>query len=158
MRPRERPTPTAPLRYESAAFDALSVRDLYDLLALRAEIFVVEQACAYLDPDGADPEATHLLGRDAHGVLGAYARIFVARDRFEAHRIGRVVVHAALRGHGEGRRLMHEALARCPAIEAAPVELSAQAHLERFYASLGFAPISERYVLDGIDHVDMRRS
>ncbi len=75
MHSRERPTPAGALRYVSSPFDVLAGRDVHDLLALRAEIFVVEQSCVYLDPDGHDLEAWHLLGRDAHGVLGAYARV-----------------------------------------------------------------------------------
>jgi ElaA protein len=153
---RERPVPEGPLLYSASPFDALGGRDVHDLLALRAEIFVVEQHCVYLDPDGHDLEAWHLLGRDAGGVLGAYARVFLVTAE-TPHRIGRVVVHRALRGGGEGRRLMAQALDVCASHGGGPVELSAQAHLERFYGSLGFAPISERYVLDGIDHVDMRR-
>ena len=156
MHSRERPTPAGALRYVSSPFDVLAGRDVHDLLALRAEIFVVEQSCVYLDPDGHDLEAWHLLGRDAHGVLGAYARVFLVTAQ-TPHRIGRVVVHRALRGAGEGRRLMAPALAVCASHGGGPVELPAQAHLERFYGSLGFLPISERYVLDGIDHVDMRR-
>lgn len=147
------------LAYASDPFDALSGRAVYEVLALRADIFVVEQACAYLDPDGHDPEAWHLLGRDSAGVLGAYARVFLAGAGREAHVIGRVVVHRALRGTGEGRRLMQEAISLCERKTAgAPIELSAQAHLEHVYGSLGFVTISARYVMDGIDHVDMRRA
>lgn len=149
--------PEGLLRYDASPFESRGGRDVYDFLALRAEIFVVEQACAYLDPDGHDPEAWHLLGRDSRGVLGAYARVFVATST-APHRIGRVVVHRALRGTGEGRTLMAQALDVCAAHGGGPVVLSAQAHLERFYASLGFATISARYLVDGIEHLDMRRA
>ncbi len=157
MRARPRDLPTAPLTYRAAGFEQLEGRDVYDLLALRADIFVVEQRCAYLDPDGRDLDAWHVLGRDARGLLGAYARVFLSGDASEPHRIGRVVVHAALRGAGQGRRLMREAIALCDASGARPVELAAQAHLERFYASLGFTTVSGVYQEDGIDHLDMRR-
>jgi ElaA protein len=157
MRAATSPQPEGPITYRLAAFDALSGRDVYDALALRAQVFVVEQQCVYLDPDGLDGEATHLLGRDGRGVLGTYARIFFG-DEGAAHRIGRVIVHPALRSVGAGRALMREAIACCEACAPGPIELAAQAHLERFYGSLGFVAISPPYVHDGIDHLDMRRA
>ncbi|GAB4198857.1 MAG: GNAT family N-acetyltransferase [Sandaracinaceae bacterium] len=137
-------------------FASLAPEDVYAMLALRAAIFVVEQRCAYLDPDGRDLDAWHVLGRDRAGVLGAYARVMPADEPGAAHRIGRVVVHAALRGGGEGKRLMREALAVCDHLGAAPVELAAQAHLTGFYQGLGFSVISGPYDEDGIPHLDMR--
>ena len=159
MDPKPLPAPAGALAYAARPFEALSGRDVHDLLALRSAIFVVEQSCVYLDPDGHDPDAWHLLGRDASGALGAHARIFLAGGERSAHLVGRVVVHPALRGSGEGRRLMRQAIATCEAHDArAPIDLSAQAHLEGFYGSLGFVAISERYLMDGIDHLDMRRA
>jgi ElaA protein len=156
MRARPDVAPRGALSYRAVPFDLLGPEDVYALLALRAAIFVVEQRCAYLDPDGRDLDAWHVLGRDETGVLGAYARVMPAAERGAAHRIGRVVVHAALRGRGEGRRLMREAIAVCDARGPAPIELAAQAHLERFYASLGFVATSGVYDEDGIPHLDMR--
>ncbi len=153
-----RPTPRGPLTYRCAAFDTLTEREVHDLLALRSEIFVVEQACVFLDPDGRDPLAWHVLGHDVHGVLGGAARVFVASEARDAHVIGRVVVHAALRGTGEGRALVQAAIELAEGHAPAPIELSAQAHLARFYGSFGFVAISAPYVLDGIDHLDMRRA
>jgi ElaA protein len=159
MRARPATVPSGELAYRAASFEDLSARDVYELLALRAEIFVVEQRCAYLDPDGRDLEAWHVLGRDRDGILGAHARVFPAStSSATSHRIGRVVVHAALRGVGEGRRLMREAIAVCARHDARlAIELAAQAHLQRFYESLGFVRSSEVYDEDGIPHVDMRR-
>lgn len=159
MRARPTTEPHGELAYRAEAFEALSGHAVYEVLALRAAIFVVEQRCAYLDPDGRDPEAWHVLGRDRDGRLGAYARVFLAPEPAASHRIGRVVVHAALRGTGEGRRLMREAIALCERCDArAEIVLSAQAHLERFYESLGFARTSGLYDEDDIPHVDMRRA
>ena len=140
------------------SFASLSGADVYDLLALRQRVFIVEQACAYLDADGLDQNARHLLLRDERGVLIACTRVLANGVRFETISIGRVVVAPERRLEKLGRRVM-EATIR--AIEASdgrvPITLAAQAHLERFYASLGFVTISAPYDEDGIPHVDMRR-
>ncbi len=141
---------------------ALDVPTLYAALALRAEVFVVEQECAYLDLDGQDLlEGTrHLLGHLAGGGAGdlvAYARVLAPDPTHEAPRIGRVIVSGRGRGRRLGRALMERALEVCAEDHPGlPVELGGQAHLEAFYASLGFEP-GERYVEDGIPHVWMRR-
>lgn len=138
-------------------FEALSGRDVHDVLSLRSEIFVVEQRCIYQDPDGLDVVARHLLMRDAAG-LAAYARVLPPGTRFPVTSIGRVVVRADRRGTGLGRRLMHETLARIEADDGEiPVKLSAQAHLSDFYASLGFSPVGDPYDEDGIPHLAMLR-
>lgn len=146
----------------------LDAPTLYAVLVLRAEVFVVEQECAYLDPDGQDlVEGTrHLLGRlphdgtDDHGTgddLVAYARVLAPDATHAAPRIGRVIVAGRGRGRRLGRALMERALRVCAEDHPGlPVELGGQAHLEAFYASLGFEP-GERYVEDGIPHVWMRR-
>lgn len=144
--------------YDVAA-DDLGARDLYDALVLRADVFVVEQDCVYADPDGADlrPGVRHLLGRDESGALAAYARVLPPDERYDAPRIGRVVVSPAARG-GLGRALMERALEVCEVHHPGrAVELGGQAHLVGFYASLGFAPVGEVYDEDGIDHQWMRR-
>lgn len=146
------------MQVEYAPFEGLSGRDVYDLLALRQEIFVVEQRCAFLDADGLDLGAQHLLMRDDTHALAAYVRVLPPGTKFPTHSIGRVVVAAAHRGTGLGRGVMREAIARVEAAHGAvPITLSAQAHLEGFYGSLGFVTISDRYDEDGIPHVDMRR-
>ncbi|KQT90888.1 hypothetical protein ASG49_14280 [Marmoricola sp. Leaf446] len=136
----------------------LDVRTLYDVLVLRAEVFVVEQECAYLDPDGQDlePGTRHLLGH-LGGDLVAYARVLAPDASYDAPRIGRVIVAGRGRGRQLGRALVERALEVCATEHPGlPVELGGQAHLEAFYASLGFVP-GERYVEDGIPHVWMRR-
>lgn len=141
------------------AFDGLSGREVHDVLALRAAIFVVEQRCIHQDVDGLDPLGRHLLLHDGAGQLVAYARVLPPGTRFPVTSIGRVVVREDARGAGLGRRLMHEALARIEAEDGkVPVKLSAQAHLSAFYASLGFSVVGEPYDEDGIPHVAMLRS
>ncbi|MFO6419174.1 GNAT family N-acetyltransferase [Hylemonella sp. W303a] len=145
--------------WRALGFDALTVHQLYALLRLRSEIFVVEQRCAYLDPDGKDlhPQALHLLGYDGD-TLAASARILPPGLGYDGPSIGRVVVAATHRGTGLGHGLMREALnqlfLRWPGSE---VQLGAQAHLADFYAAHGFSVASPVYDEDGIPHVTMRR-
>lgn len=145
----------ADLAWTCHALDELSARELYALLKLRSEVFVVEQRCIYLDPDGQDLDALHLLGRDAQGELLACARLIPTPD---GPKIGRVLTAPAARGAGQGRALMQCAIAECAQRwPAQPIRLSAQAHLQGFYASLGFRPTSAVYDEDGIPHIDMQR-
>jgi ElaA protein len=135
------------------SFDDLSVHELYAVMRLRSEVFVVEQNCVYLDPDGYDDRAMHLLGY-ADGELVAYARIFAPGIKYEEASIGRVITSAAVRGTGAGQELMREAVARCA---PGPIRIGAQQYLERFYGSFGFVRVSEPYDEDGIAHVEMVR-
>ncbi|NBN63398.1 GNAT family N-acetyltransferase [Microvirga tunisiensis] len=150
-----RPTLTARWR----AFDALTVHELHAILKLRGDVFVVEQACAFVEIDGLDPKAEHLSLVTEDGVLAGYLRFFAPGVLGEAEvRLGRIVVAPAFRGLRLGDRLMREGLQRAADRHPArPVVLSAQAHLERFYASHGFCPYGETYLEDGIPHVHMRR-
>jgi ElaA protein len=139
-------------------FEDLGVDGVYDMLALRARVFILEQG-PYLDPDGADRHAWHLLGRDDAGVLLAYLRVLDPGVKFSEPSIGRVVVDAGLRGQGIGHELVREGIARCSALWPQQViRISAQAHLQRFYGQHGFQTVSDEYLDDGIPHVDMRRS
>lgn len=137
----------------------LDARTLYDVLAVRAEVFVVEQQCFYQDLDGLDlVEGTrHLLGR-YDGRLAAYARILAPTDEQPAPRIGRVLVAPELRGRQLGREVVRRALAVCAEQwPGTPVELAAQAHLTGFYTSMGFASMGDVFDEDGIPHQWMRR-
>lgn len=134
---------------------AFSAVELYALLKLRVDVFVVEQACAYPELDGKDPEALHLrLLID--GDTAAYARLWRPLDA--PPRIGRVLVAPDHRGKRLGDAVMHEAIRVCTLhFPGEPIALSAQSHLERFYRSLGFTPTSAEYVEDDIPHIDMQR-
>ena len=137
----------------------LGLGDLYDVLALRNRVFVVEQECCYQDIDGLDlvADTRHLLARAPSGSVVGYARLLAPSDAGGPARIGRVIVSSEARGRALGRRLMERALASCASHwPAAGVQLSAQAHLRAFYASLGFEAVSDVYDEDGIPHVDMR--
>ncbi|HEY6356262.1 MAG TPA: GNAT family N-acetyltransferase [Burkholderiaceae bacterium] len=139
-------------------FESLGVDGVYDMLALRARVFILEQG-PYLDPDGADRHAWHLLGRDDAGVLLAYLRVLDPGVKFSEPSIGRVVVDASLRGQGVGHELVRAGIERCSALwPLQATRISAQAHLQRFYGQHGFQTMSDEYLDDGIPHVDMRRS
>lgn len=149
-----------PLAWTCKPFDKLTAAELYQALRLRSEVFVIEQQCLYLDPDGLDPQAWHVLGhaQASDGRLQAYLRLLPPGLKAAEPVIGRVVTAPGARGTGVGRQLLAQALAECEALwPGRALFLSAQAHLQTFYAGLGFAPVSEQYVEDGIPHVDMRR-
>jgi ElaA protein len=144
------PEPHDELR--SATFRDLDTTTLYAILALRADVFVVEQQCAYADLDGRDDEpGTRHVWAERDGEVRAYLRI-LREDGYE--RIGRVVTAKPARGAGLAGRLMTRAL---EIIGNRPAELAAQAPLAGFYARFGFATTGPEYVEDGIRHVPMRR-
>lgn len=136
-------------------FDALTKNELYRLLQLRAEVFVVEQDCAYQDVDGKDQKAYHLLCFDGEQLVG-YTRIFRPGDYFERASIGRVVVRENARKHGLGKVIMQKSIEFVEQeLKEKDIELSAQTYLKRFYRSLGFQPVGEPYLEDGIPHIKM---
>jgi len=139
-------------------FAELTVDDVYDLLALRTKVFILEQV-PYLDADGADRHAWHLLGRDGAGALRAYLRVLDPGMKFDQPSIGRVVVDATWRGQGIGHELMRRALDHVASQwPQRTICISAQAHLQRYYRRHGFETASAEYLDDGIAHVDMQRS
>lgn len=139
------------------ALDNLPARDLYALMKLRVDVFVVEQACPYPELDGKDVDALHLRLL-ADGELLAAARILKPEGEDKPVKIGRVVVSPAHRGKRLGDSVMQEAIREAERLyPGRPIALSAQSHLERFYRSLGFLPVSDEYLEDGIPHVDMLR-
>jgi ElaA protein len=136
-------------------FNELGVDGVYDMLALRARVFILEQG-PFLDPDGIDRACWHLLGRDAAGELRAYLRVVDPGIKYAAPSIGRVVLDKALRGSGLADALVAEGLARSAA--AWPGQgnrISAQAHLQRFYGRHGFVVVGETYIEDTIPHIEM---
>ena len=147
------------MRWAWLRFADLGVDDLYDALALRSRVFVVEQHCAYLDADGLDRGSWHLLGRDDAAHLAAYVRVVDPGLKYEEPSIGRVVTAPEARGSGLGRALMAEAIRRCEgAWPQRAIRIGAQAHLERFYGEFGFVTVGEPYMEDDIPHLEMLRS
>ena len=144
------------MKWWCGRFGALSVGDLYDALALRSQVFVVEQNCVFLDADGADRDSAHLLGRDEAGVLQAYLRVVDPGVKYPEPSIGRVITSAATRGSGLGHALIAEGIARCrSAWPGEPIRIGAQSRLESFYARHGFVREGDDYIEDGIPHCEM---
>ena len=146
------------LRWLWLRFDELTGEQLYQVLGLRERVFIIEQKCLYIDIDGRDAHAHHLLGLDTTGALVAYLRLVAPGHRYPEPSIGRVVTDPVGRGHGYGHALMSEAIRRAEEIyPGLPIRMSAQRYLERFYAAHGFVPVGESYDEDGIEHREMVR-
>ena len=146
------------IQWEIKAFDALSVHELYDLLQLRSEIFVVEQNCVYLDLDGKDKVALHLLGK-YDGKIVAHSRLFAAGISFDNASIGRVTVSAQYRDRKWGHELMQHSIAGIAKhFNESKITIGAQLYLKKFYESHGFIQTSEMYLEDDIPHIEMIRS
>ncbi len=146
-----------PLYFNCLPFNRLSLRELYDSLALRQEVFVVEQDCPYLDADGKDEPGHHLLGYAPGGRLIAYARLLPPGISYpEYASIGRVVTSPSARRTGAGKALMRESMAWCARLHGTvPIKISAQVYLTRFYEAFGFQKVGEEYLEDDIPHVGM---
>ena len=141
-------------------FDELSTENLYQILQLRAEIFIVEQDCVYQDVDDFDRGGLHVIGRlsvDDEAQLVCYTRLLPPGAKYEGASIGRVVTRKLARGRGIGKALMANSLIYCK--DHWPdkaVTISAQLYLQEFYTDLGFETKSEPYEEDGIPHIRMQ--
>lgn len=139
-------------------FNELSIDELYKILQLRSEVFVVEQNCVYQDIDGKDQKAFHLLGFFENEMV-AYVRIFKPGDYFEEASIGRVVVKQKYRDRNWGYDLMQKAIEVTKSeLNETNITISAQLYLQKFYENLGFVKTSEVYLEDDIEHIQMKRS
>jgi ElaA protein len=147
----------SPIAWRSLTFDALTPAELYAVLRLRTEVFVVEQGCLFQDMDGSDAGAVHLLGTQ-DGELVAYARCFAQGVKFAEASIGRVITRRLQRGKGLGHALMRRAVG-CVFERwgEQAIRIGAQARLEKFYLQHGFHVAGLPYVEDGIPHIEMLR-
>jgi ElaA protein len=147
------------LRWQWSRMADLTASELYAVLAARQRVFAVEQHCAFLDADGYDERAWHLLGwvdDRAPAELATYLRVLDPGCKFAEPSIGRVLTQGVHRRTGLGRVVMREGIARTrTAWPGQPIRIAAQRRLEAFYADLGFRPDSAPYDEDGILHVDM---
>ncbi|HJO10619.1 MAG: GNAT family N-acetyltransferase [Gammaproteobacteria bacterium] len=136
-------------------FGQLTNHQLYALLQLRTEVFVMEQNCAYQDMDDLDQKAFHVQGlRD--GKLICYGRLLAPGVKYAEPAIGRIICILAMRREGLGRLLMYKTMAYCEELwPGQAIRISAQHHLESFYNEFGFTAVSEPYMEDGIPHIEM---
>ena len=143
------------VKFKKITFSEFTVKELYETLQLRSEVFVVEQDCVYQDIDFKDQKALHVLGYK-NDKLVAYTRIFKPGDYFNEASIGRVVVQENERKYGYGHDLIKESII---AIEkqfnTATIHISAQRYLEKFYNTHGFVKSGDGYLEDGIPHIKM---
>jgi len=139
-------------------FNELTTEELYQILRLRSEVFVVEQDCVYQDVDNKDQKALHIMGiKD--GEVVAYTRVFEPGDYFDNVSIGRVVVSQSQRKYGLGKQIMQASLAAIDQrFPDKPTEISAQSYLLKFYTELGFNAFGEEYLEDGIPHRRMLKA
>lgn len=139
-------------------FESLTTAELYELLHLRSEVFVVEQNCPYQDMDYSDQQAVHVMGYNNDHKLVAYTRLFGPGIKYEMASIGRVITAKEVRGTGAGRELMEKSIALLEArFGKQPIKIGAQQYLLKFYTSLGFRQSSDMYLEDNIPHVEMIR-
>jgi ElaA protein len=137
------------------AYEELSLDELYDLLALRTRIFVVEQNCPYQELDGKDKFAVHLLLLNKEELIGTL-RILPPKKAHDSIHIGRVVVSSEKRGKNLGQKIMNEALKYIHSNWGEiHIIISAQSHLQTFYEKLGFISVNNHYLEDGIPHLEM---
>ena len=143
------------LNWQLSSFESLNLAQLYAILRLRSEVFVVEQNCVFLDMDNKDQFSIHLMGWDGDNLV-AYTRLIAPGKVYEYMSIGRVVTSPAYRNTGAGRALMNTSIEKCYELFGkGPIKIGAQLYLKKFYESLGFVKSSDVYDEDGIDHIEM---
>lgn len=136
-------------------FRQLSLDELYYMLQLRSEVFVVEQDCVYQDVDGKDQKAIHIIGKKGGKIIG-YTRVFKPGDYFKEASIGRVVISEKKRHLNYGNELMKASIKAIEEVyNTKEIKISAQKYLEKFYNNLGFKTIGDSYLEDGIPHIAM---
>jgi len=136
-------------------FEDLTPAELYAIIQLRNEVFIMEQNCIYQDADNKDQPSWHLAGWDT-GKLVAYSRIIPPGIAFKECSIGRVASSPAHRNTGAGRELMKESISKAfDQFNCNSIKIGAQLYLKKFYNALGFIQCSEQYLEDGIPHIEM---
>ena len=145
------------IRWQWKYFDELTADELYSILKVRQEVFVLEQNCLYLDADGKDRHSFHLTGHSDNEIV-AYARIVKPGISYAEVSIGRILSAKTARGTGSGKQLMVEAISRIEKeFGTSDIRISAQSYLEKFYRQFGFIPTGKEYLEDEIPHKEMLR-
>jgi ElaA protein len=146
----------ADIQWTCKKFEALTNQEVYAILKLRSEVFVVEQNCVYLDTDDKDQDSYHLCGWLDNNILAAYTRIMPPGASYADASIGRVVTAPATRKSGYGKLLMEKSIAACFELFDTPsITIGAQQYLTKFYQDLGFIQVGMPYLEDGIPHIKM---
>lgn len=136
-------------------FDDLTPHELYAVIRLRNDVFVVEQNCVFQDADNKDPLCWHLMGWDNNNIV-AYTRLVPPGIAYKEPSIGRVVTSPSVRGSGAGKQLMEESLKQLKVLYGnISIRIGAQLYLKKFYSSFGFKQSSKIYLEDGIEHIEM---
>ena len=142
--------------FASKTFEQLSKQELYQILQLRAEVFVVEQNCPYQDLDELDFDSIHVCGY-LDRELVAYSRLIKPGSKYSGASIGRVIIKKVMRNSGTGKTLMHKSISECrKQWKEESIFISAQERLTKFYQDVGFVINSQPYIEDGIPHVEMK--
>ncbi|GAB5565143.1 MAG: GNAT family N-acetyltransferase [Winogradskyella sp.] len=143
------------LEIQVKTFNELTLSELYEVLQLRSEVFVVEQDCVYQDIDGKDQKSLHVIGFKDEKIV-AYTRIFKAGDYFKEASIGRVVVKKNERHYKYGNTIMKASIEAIKShYNTSDIRISAQCYLKTFYNNLGFKEVGDEYLEDGIPHINM---
>ncbi|MBK7637876.1 MAG: GNAT family N-acetyltransferase [Saprospiraceae bacterium] len=145
------------IRYSCKKFDDLSLIELYEIMKLRQEVFVVEQNCPYLDADDKDLYGYHVMGKDKKNAVVCCTRLLPEGVSYEGFiSIGRVANGSTVRGTGEGKKLMDYSIETIKQLyPASSIKIGAQTYLKRFYENLGFKDLNQPYLEDGIPHIIM---
>lgn len=144
--------------WQCKPFAELTLSELYDVLKLRTEVFIIEQNCIYQDCDGKDEASWHLMGM-VNGTLCAYARLLPPGLSYDTPSIGRVVTSPQYRNKGKGKELIEVAIKKIFDLFGHPaITISAQVYLEQFYTSFNFQSTGPIYLEDNIEHIKMKRS
>lgn len=143
------------LKIITKSFSDLSINELYYILQLRAEVFIVEQNCVYQDIDSKDKKALHIIGLKKDKII-AYTRIFKSGDYFSEASIGRVVVKQQERKYSYGHQILKASIKAIETnFKTTVIKISAQTYLKKFYETHGFKQVSEEYLEDDIPHIAM---
>lgn len=143
------------LHWKIADWEELEKDDLYEMIALRIRVFIIEQNCPYQDADGKDKKSIHLSAFDEQGRCMATCRLVKPGVSYAEWSIGRVCTDETMRGNGTGRVLMERAMQYLRERGVNAIRISAQSYLQTFYGSLGFEQVSEEYLEDDIPHIEM---
>jgi ElaA protein len=145
------------MNWQFKKFNELTLTELYDVLKLRSQVFVVEQNCVFLDMDDKDVESYHLYYYDKEGILASYCRIAPPNLIYEEPSIGRVITGQNHRKLGLGKKMISEAILRIEKLYPfRGIKIGAQLYLKQFYESFGFTQMGDIYLEDGIEHIKMK--